>query len=165
MECYQTSPVMWHQTAWTLTSITVLVGSGQRGTAQEMDVPMASLLLSHFNNRECTSSAPSVKGINFDCFTCQRVFTHQCEHAIMQCQSLAQSSAHRHYYDDCSSFLQLMPPRYRPIAALVTFTLSSILHDMYTGITMGFFFPLFIFIYSINGGETLVMISRGDSRI
>lgn len=46
-----------------------------------------------------------------------------------------------------------MSARYRPLAALLTFFMSSILHDMYTGITMGFFLPVFMIIYAVNGGN------------
>lgn len=53
------------------------------------------------------------------------------------------------------AFFQLMSPRYRRLAALFTFVLSAILHDMYSGICMGFFLPVFIIIYALNGGKAV----------
>lgn len=55
-------------------------------------------------------------------------------------------------YADCVCFFfQWMP--HQLVGVLFVFVFSSVLHDFYVGITMGFFLPVFICLYAIIGGE------------
>lgn len=45
---------------------------------------------------------------------------------------------------------------HRSLAALPAMIISSILHDFFTGVSMGFFAPVFIVLFAIIGGIVLV---------
>jgi hypothetical protein len=47
--------------------------------------------------------------------------------------------------------MQLLP--HHSLAALFVLTLSAVMHDLYVGVTMGFFLPVFIILYAVIGGE------------
>ena len=57
---------------------------------------------------------------------------------------------------------QWMP--YRPLAALSIFAVSSFFHDFFTGVSMGFFAPVFLILFATVGGECKVQNTECSNR-